>query len=277
MTFVTVSVRGWEVTGLEVRNGVLVRNWVTKLPIINKWPAELEKYRQALAYAKSKGLKVHLHFAPNWHNELSESDYLYVTQESFSFVANSLAGYVDVWQLWNEPDIFDFRSYQALSGAPSTEYLDKFKAAFLVAAKEIRKIKPNVRISINAGGYYAGSARAVTQSRWLQMFDSFKDLIPQGFLTDIKLNVYTAGNNQGIVEGINEFTKYSVPIWIGEFGYPTANNEEKKRILLDTIRALLQTKVVGINLYRMRDNSDAGPGDRFGIDQISSEIFQAMK
>lgn len=277
MTFISTNLWAWEVTGFYTIQGQLVRNWTTKLPIMYKWDGELEKYKTALAYAKSKGLKVHLSVAPLWHAQLTESDYLYVTQESFSFIASKLGSYVDAWQLWNEPDIYNFRNYQQLSGPLDPLYLEKFKAAFAVAAGEIRKVKPSARISINAGGSYSSPSRPATQARWLQLFDSFRGFISQGLLTDIKLNIYTVGSNQGTVEGINEFSRYGVPVWIGEFGYPSSVDETKKTFILDMARTLLQAKVAGINVYRMRDEASTPAAERFGIENIYPEIFRAMK
>ena len=279
---VGTSLRAWEVMGFEIRDSHIVRDPKTGLPILHKWPQELEKYRDALVYAKSKGLKVHLHLAPNWHQDLSDVEYLYVTRETFSFVAEMLAEYVDVWQLWNEADIHDYRSYQTIT-APSESYLAGFWEAFRAAASEIRKVDPHARISMNVGGFYGISARSATHSRWLTVFDSARELIVQGLLTDIKLNIYTEGDNTGVLERVNEFNKYGIPIWVGEFGVCTVerpySEEDKRRMLLDAIHTLRRANVAGIHLYRIRDDAtENGCEGSFGVygRYYVREVLEAM-
>lgn len=279
---VGTSLRAWEIMGFEIRDGRIVRDSKTGLPVLYKWPQELAKYRDALAYAKNNGLEVHLHLAPNWHQDLSEEEYRYVVRETFSFAAKELAEYVDVWQLWNEADIHDYHSYAPLAG-PSESYLAGFRGVLSIAVEEIRKVDKDARTSINVGGFYGGSARSATHARWLRVFDSARELIAQGILTDIKLNVYTEGDNSGIVEKVNEFNKYGVPVWIGEFGLCTAgrpySEEDKRRILLNTIRTLRHANVAGVHLYRMRDDvADNGCEGSFGINgrYYAREILEAM-
>jgi len=280
---VSSSVRAWEVTGFEIQEGRLVRDPITGFPIIHKWSGELAKYRQAFAYAADRGLKIHLHLAPNSHPDLSEEDYLYVVQETFAFVAGALSEYVSVWQLWNEVDIRDFRCYQLINSL-TDKYCDSFRQALLVAVEEIRKVDPDAHTAINMGGFYGGVFKAPTLLRWHILFSSFSDLIASGVLTDMKLNVYTEGDNEEVVAGINSFAQYGASLWVGEFGICTASRsfdeEDKRRILLDAIPTFREADVEGILLYRMRDDVlDSGCEGSFGIHgrPYATEVLQAMQ
>ena len=66
---------------------------------------DLDKFDEALTYAKDKGMDVTMWFIPPWSDSLSYADYLKIVQASYAEMATRFGDRVDLWQLHNEPNI----------------------------------------------------------------------------------------------------------------------------------------------------------------------------
>lgn len=269
---VATSLRTWEVTSFVENDDGLVREEMLGVPKMVTRADPMSRYEEALSYAKDKGLNVILHVSPLWHPDLTVEDYKFVTWRTFKFATERLGEYVDIWALWNEPDLFDFRSFKPIDW-PVDEYLGRYRAVLEIAHEQIDQHARSRRSMITVGGSFGRGARAETLSRWHQVVGS----MPR-WITDIGVHVYTDGDNIGAARKLNQFiAAYDDPVHIDEFGVclvkETRTEATKRALLLETTR-LLNEEVnhYGLRLYRMTDErpevlgeEERGCENSFGI------------
>ena len=239
-----------------IRLNILPWETVTggSINVVN-WNEEITaKYVKAISYAKSKGLKVYIVTStPDFANSFQSNDFIGVTTLYHKGLAERLKGNVDVWQIFNEADIHNFKGYASISDSDLTDnYLSDLKTNIGAAITAIKIIDPNIKFATNVLGYPLDTN---TFNRWDKYFNSIAstvdilslDIYPRWYedISVIKSNV------------IGVESKFQKPVIIAETGFPsnTLNSSEKIQadIMVKTIAELRQALPMAIFLYQYSD------------------------
>jgi len=224
----------------------------------------LSKYDEAINYAKSKGLKIWLsHAFPNWAKDYSHEDYKKLVENFVNFLSSRYKNKIDIWQVFNESDIHNFKTYECLvkpdCRAPESfpsGYLDQLKDILSTAKKTIKQNDPHVIITTNVGGY-----PPFPQS-WKAFFDAISPEI-----NAISLDIYPEKDEviiNSLPQKISEYrTRYNKPIYIAETGMQTYSysEEEQKIYLLRYLERLKEGRANLIFLYEYQNSSPENSPD----------------
>lgn len=214
----------------------------------------MQKYDEAIQYADSKGLKIYLVTAtPDFANSYSSSDYTETTKKYHSDLATRYKGKIDVWQIFNEADVHNFKGYALISSSELTStYLSDFKTNFVAAKNAIKEIDGTVRFTSNVTGYPLDSA---TYQRWNTFYDI---LAPE--LDMLALDIYPRGTSD--IPMLDSATiavasRFSKPVIIAETGFPTGvgrfTETEQATLLSATLDKLRATQPIAILYYQYAD------------------------
>jgi hypothetical protein len=230
----------------------------------------LAAYDQALSYARSKGLHVFLvtSGAPDWAQNFAFSDYVKVSRDYWTFLAQRYRDDVDVWQVFNEADGSDFRQFKPLHvNGLSSSYLHQLKALIGTAGAVIHRANPHVKVTTNASGYPMNDAQ---QADWFRYFDVLAPVLDM-----VTVDVYP-GTDSGEIDKLGARiatlrARYNKPVSIGEIGISTCrgcSSETDQRTYMPRVIASLKKGAPAVILYyALRDS--AGDGGResssFGI------------
>lgn len=214
----------------------------------------MQKYDEAIQYAKSKGLKIYLVTAtPDFANSFPPNDYTSTTIKYHTDLANRYKDKITIWQIFNEADVHNFKGYALLdSSALTSAYLTDFKTNFVAAKNAIRSIDPNVQFASNVTGYPLGTS---TYDRWNTFFDV---IAPE--LDILALDIYPRGTSDiSLVKSasIGIASKYLKPIIIAETGFPTNagtfSETDQVNLLSQTVEQLRASMPIAILYYQYAD------------------------
>ena len=91
-----------EIKNIQNNNGIITITWNDQ---------NLAQFDNAVNYAQSKGLKIILvtNVPSGWTKNYSFTDYQSVAHEYYGFLAKRYGSKISVWQIYNEPNITNFR------------------------------------------------------------------------------------------------------------------------------------------------------------------------
>lgn len=230
----------------------------------------LAAYDQALSYAHCKGLHVFLvtSGAPDWAQNFAFADYVKVSRDYWTFLAQRYRDDVDVWQVFNEADGSDFRQFKPLGvNGLSSSYLQQLKVLIETAGAVIHRANPRVKVTTNASGYPMNDAE---QADWFRYFDVLAPV-----LDTVTVDVYP-GTDSGEIDKLGARiallqARYNKPVSIGEIGIPTCrgcSSETDQRIYMPRVIASLKKGAPAVILYYLLQDTgdDAGQdGSSFAI------------
>ncbi len=234
---------------LEVVSGVEGTTIVWDETALAAWKAEI-------AYAKSKGMKLILVTnPPTAANHLPFNEYLQVTDSYYRRLGQEFFETMEYWQIFNEADIHDFKTYQLLDESQLTPtYLDELGTAIMVARQALEAVDPQVRITASVGGYPFDET---TRARWVKYFDALE---PE--LTAMSLDIYPNDNyaeveaNLGAaVEEIG--TRYQRPVVVSEIGVCTGagylSETDQSNLVPMYLEKLETSSAYAVLVYEIQD------------------------
>ncbi len=261
---------------------------------INWDTANLNTYDQAIDYAKSKELKIYLvTSAVEFAKDFPASDFQTVVTNYHQFLANRYKGKIDIWQVFNEADTHDFRTYSDISSL-TTDYLTSLKTNFDAAKAAIKAADTNIKVTTNVSGFPVHNDSA-TYDNWLTFYGN----PGSGGLADsmdlISLDMY--GDSYTPTFGFDifrkrvddTFTKYGKQVVVAETGICSDRindayfNETKQASdLPQYINAIKSSKASILLLYQLQDEQGSALGDSayrcersFGIKKVDGTLKPA--
>jgi len=194
--------------------------------------SELSKYDEAINYAKSRGLKIYLVNAfPGWAKDYSHEDYKKFVRNYLDFLSKRYRGKIDIWQVFNEPDIHYFRTYECIV-KPNCDAPDPFPAGYLEQLQDIlssaREVikgnNPNVVVTTNVGG------GRPFHSSW----EVFLNVVGSA-LDAISLDIYPETDEDminSLPQKISYYRqKYQKPVYVAEVGMNTFYHTEEEQAM----------------------------------------------
>jgi len=186
----------------------------------------LETYAEALDYAKSRGLKTIVPIAvPGGITQgLTHEEYIIFAGNFYGELAQQMQGKIDIWQIFNEPDVHNYRNYGEEFREMPEEYLQNFAEVVAVASNAIHAVDPNTQTTVNMSWWFASGRDLQNEGR--RLFGVVADSIDV-----ITLDFYPDVNLEAIIQMpqiISDFSaEFHKPVIVGELGLPTSRFSEE--------------------------------------------------
>ena len=240
--WVRLGIIGWEV--MAVRGGPRSIHWSE---------AALRMYDEAVDYAYSKGLQIHLVLADGANDPSTTfADYKAIMQEYWSAIAGRYAKKVTVVQVYNESDSSHFRLVTQPVTRITDRYLQELASVLKIARDSVKAVNPNILVTTNTTGWPMSDA---AQSRWHQYFDGI-----HANLDVISLDTYPADNLTEIqklpIRIADIERRYGKPVIVAEVGLQVAGkwtSEDQARFVPAAIEAAKEAAPLAIIVYQLRD------------------------
>lgn len=248
---------------------------------INWNEQNLAVYKEAIDYAKSKGLSVYLVTdVPFFAKDYSVDDYKKVAQIYYSRLAAEFAGKIGLWQIFNEADTHTYNEYKPIDDTIPLDanYLNTLKDIVTTIRQTIRSSDRKVPITMNVSGYPI-SAKERTFDRWVQFYD-----VLGSRLDWLALDMYPDKDPNGqqlLIQRVNDISsKYGKKVAVAEIGMCTATFSEADQAVYmpEYIQALKNSEAKVVILYEYQDE---GAGDNceetFGIKKVDGSFKPAYE
>jgi hypothetical protein len=289
---------------------------------LNVWEWELddeslEIYKEALEYAKDKGLEVHLVTnVPQLSKDGSEIETdIEKVRSYYQRMAQKFIGLVDVWQFFNEADDHKYANYSRIENEQvyPLGYLENFGKLVATANETVRSIDPETKTTVNVSIWnnvegdlwIDDQGKVIPRFEEVGIFDAACGFEPGGAVDTIcttidfiSLDIYFDTDYKAIEklpELIRYFQgRYDKPVVVSEVGIPTSGDGRftplDQVISISRIINVLQQGEVrpdAILLYEMRDERMKAPSDpegHFGFHDYGGnpkegfdEVLEAIK
>ena len=267
LSWIRLNLNDWEVAPSGSASNV---NWNTE---------SLSKYDEALSYTRSKELKVFLVTnVPSWAASYPSAGYKTATQAYYSFLASRYGSYVDVWQIFNEPNVRSYKDYSAVT--LTNAYLVDLNETLDTAAKAIKARDSDAAVTTSVGGY---PYDATTHGQWKQFFDAVG-----GKLDVLTIDAYpdtdsgTIGSLESRIRELRD--RYKKLVYVGETGMCTGDGRfdeaDQGQYVTAYIRELKKANPAAVIVYEIQDDtSKSGCEATFGIktpDGTEKKSYEAV-
>lgn len=246
-----------------------------------EWNDKISQYDEAIEYAKSKGLKIFFVTGmPGFAKDLPMDQYEIAAKECYQKLAERYKDKIDVWQIFNEPDVHSFRDYSSQDDLLlNPQKMNDLAHAVRTIAQTIKSVNPDIPTTVNMSRWVGNNVDPIKKGSFL--FDKLGDSVDA-----ITLDLYPDDNEQEIKklpDYVEYFSKrYNKPIYIGELGLPTNGRftaDHQQKYVTKSLDALKGGKVKpkAVMLYELTDQTTAwnanensfGYRDRNGIPKKS--------
>ena len=255
---------------------------------------KIDVYKQALTYAKEKGLEVFFVVTPPTFATTRYTgdfdNYLEAIDVYYRGVAERFKGLVDIYQITNEPDDQSFYTYADINRTEQ-ETEEEYKERYFAYVKElgrvvqrgsaaIKSVEPQVRTTVNVSKWVVPDPGIGYEE--VAVFDAVCgypllgqtdgncrtiDAVTIDFYPDLDQEEIDSLSDQ--VKYYNE--RYGLPVVIGEMGMPTIG-QNTPEMQVSSVTLSIESLMSGIVLpesiiiYELRDQSRGdGTGNKYGI------------
>ncbi len=190
--------------------------------VINWNEHNLQTYDEAIEYARKQGLKIFIPVGiPNGITSgMTQTELEIFAHHFYGGLAGRYAGKVAVWQIANEADVHDFRSYDKIMREMPQDYLNAFAGVVQNGSDGIHQADPNALVTVNMSWWF-GSGRNL-ESEGQRLFGAVVnsiDIITFDFYPDT-----STANISKMPKIVADFSqKFGKPVIVGELGLPTAS------------------------------------------------------
>lgn len=196
----------------------------------------LQKYDEAINYARSKSLKIFLVTSlPDFANSLTSTNYKALNAKYHSYLANRYKGKITIWQVFNEADTHNFKGYAPIGPDKLTSlYLNDLKENIKIARSAIKAASPGILVTHNLTGY---PFKQTTFKTWNKVLNTIAPV-----LDIISIDTYPVNQDEiklakSAISNLK--SKYNKDIYVTEFGFPTADGR-----FSETDQAALSTSLI---------------------------------
>ncbi|WP_018332032.1 cellulase family glycosylhydrolase [Actinomycetospora chiangmaiensis] len=228
----------------------------------------LAVYDREIDYIRSRGLRVFLvtSGAPDWTQGASSAEYARVSAAYWSHLAQRFAPRVAVWQVFNEADSSDYRTFRPLD-RPDRRYTRELAGLLRSARTIVHDVAPGVVVTTNSTGFPVDDRR---EAIWT---DYFAALAPS--LDAVTLDLYPT-DDPGQIASLPDRVaraeqRFRLPVYVGEVGLQTCrgcwSEETQGRAVGAAVAALRTAHPRAVLVYEMRDGGpDTTDGEStFGV------------
>ena len=231
----------------------------------------IEVYKQAVAYAKSKGLKVMSGTGIMGGDQFSVADLKTAWSNQCTYLAQQFPT-IDVWQIFNEANVGNFSNFNieyvdyqhvplAVSQLP-VGYLSTMREFVVIAGGIFKKYNPSTRTCINSGGWPFNQDTYARVKDFFNYFIGAVDFFgPDVYVSDTEIN--TGNPTTWIKDYVNTYGE----VWINETGSSTYGGYESAQATILPMQAqfLYNAGVKTILTYELNDSTAAGSEGFFGL------------
>jgi hypothetical protein len=177
-------------------------------------PERLAIYKAALQQARAKGIDTYLvSDTPSYIRDLPHDVYKIRAVQYYANLAKELAGQVSVWQLFNESDTHNYKTYEGIPEA-TAEYLAQFAQVVDLSSKAIRTSDPGSLITVSTTGVDPRYDLVEVRRAYLQAVRPYIDLNT--------VDLYPGTNMQAIAQIPDMLRRlhkeFGLPLSVGEIG-----------------------------------------------------------
>lgn len=241
----------------------------------------LETIDDAIDSARDAGLSVYLITTDSYYMDDDRELYRDIMSGYWGALADRFADRVDVWQVYNEADGWDYVNADP-DRDTGPEYLEKLADDLGLARDVIRERNPEVLVTTNASGYPVDET---LEAEWQTFFDAMGDSVDA-----ITVSVYPQMNETAIAELPGELgalrDRYDKPVIVGEVGLQTCSTcfseQDQGEYVARTVDSIAEADVLATLVYELQDSGTDGEGT-FGALRIdgtkksgAQEIFDAI-
>ncbi|WP_409484480.1 hypothetical protein [Arsenicicoccus dermatophilus] len=227
--------------------------------------AAVEEQREAIRYAKSRGLKVMIvtSGAPDWSARFTTEEYVAASRRYWAGLREAVGPWVDVWQVFNEADTTHHRTFTKVSPTPA--YLEQLRTLLGVARDVLAGGDGGRPITTNVTGWPCDAAAA---RRWQSYFSVLGE-----YLDVVSVDAYPGTDSAlvGALPGhLAELARETGrPVYLTEFGLQTApgtfSAAQQERAYLELLAAVAHAEVPVVLAYELRDTERPHAPAGFGI------------
>lgn len=247
------------------------------------WDAEqVKRVNTALAYARSRGLKVFLYAAgaPDWARDYRRDQYATAAKSYWAGLAQRLGHQVDVWQLFNEADMTHYRTHESV--VANTTYLRELRDLIAMGRTVIKHQRSDAIVTTTLSGWPLNDEMESSWRRSLDMLAPAMDVVA--------VNVYTGDNLDeagALTDRIVRLkARYGKPVYVAEFGLQTQgwSEADQAKYMSAMVRAIKAARPMAAIAYEYRDTYAGDHFQGFGLVKYDrspktgySAIVQAMR
>lgn len=227
-------------------------------------PSGLDTVVRAARHARDAGLEVYLISTDGDPRPVSDAEYTRSMAAYWEGLAQTFAGEVTVWQIFNEPDGLHYRTRAEIPESRRPAYYADLGNRLEAAARIIGEHDPAGQVTTNVSGYPIDGS---TGAYWQEFFDA----TAHG-LDTLAVSAYPQLDPQaldrlpGLVEQMR--SRYDKPVIIAEVGLQTCPEcftpDQQGAGVSAAVRALHAAGPQAILVYQLRDDRGSAEQD-FGI------------
>lgn len=197
------------------------------------------------------------------HEDLPDALLPQVMASYWGALAAAVAPRTPQWQILNEPDGSDFRTYEMLDPLARPDYVDRLAALLGAVREAIHAVMPGSEVTTNLYGFPVDAA---ILERWTTLLDV---LAPH--LDAITVDAYPETGSSALVHLVEYLDvlaeRYGKPVHVGEIGVKTcaacSTVAEQTGAYARYLRSLTASRARSVHFYTLRDQED--DTERFGV------------
>lgn len=254
-----------------------------------QWHEEhLREYDEAIRYAREKGLKLFINIStPDFAQKYSSVDYKKVMKKYAEYLADrfkpteeqtkKMGKAFDIWQIFNEPDIHDFRDY-SLIFEKYRDYPSSYLHELALIVKEmdmaIKSNNPHAKTTLNLA-HWQGFRWDNGPEGFMRRATRFCDAVAEP-VDIISIDPYP-DNNKREIESLPQYVsyfkeKYRKDIIFAEIGATTNTfSQEDQAILIKKYLSAIRSgkhMPLAVLIYQLTDDND---NDGMGLINIDGK------
>lgn len=253
--------------------GIWIRFGVRAEVVVAQWGVDsgvrfdvsgLDTVARAAEYARGAGLAVYLISADGDPRPVPTAEYERSMRTYWQGLAQTFAGDVAVWQIFNEPDGLHYRTHTEIPAGQRGAYYSDLGEALATAGEIIGALDPTALVTTNVSGWPIDEG---TGAYWREFFDATADgLDVLGLSAYPQLDPGALDRLPGLVEDMEE--RYGKPTIIAEVGLQTCPEcftpAQQGAGVSAAVEALVAAGPLAILVYQLRDDALSAEPD-FGI------------
>lgn len=247
--WIRFNLRDWEVIGSADSDSI-------------EWNEKMAVYDEAINYAKEKGLKIFFVVGgPAFAKEMDRNTYRKTIESFYRQLATRYKGKIDIWQIFNEADIHNFRNYEfSLDYQRNEEYLGELADMISAANSAIKEVDPNTLTTANISRWVGHKTDLLEKGDFFFDRVSDVDVLSLDLYPDDDMNEISR-----LPEYVEHFrNRYHKPVFVAELGLPTSGRfteDDQAKYIRASIDSLKggRMKPMGLLLYELTDETTAQP------------------
>lgn len=210
------------------------------------------------------------------HDDLSDEEIPAVMSGYWQALASALAPRAPTWQILNEPDGSDFRTFEMLDPMERPEYVQRIADVLGAARDAIHAATPDAEVTTNLYGFPIDAGML---ERWISLWDRLA-----GSADVITVDAYPETSTAELVRLVDYVRtladRYGKPVEVGEIGVKTCEEcfttAQQATAYSRYLSALAASPARAVTFYTLRDGGTEDT-ERFGVIDDAGEGRPAFR